>query len=461
MTLSNLAPAAILMAVGFSLLVVNGCANGAVSETPADASDALAAAGDPQRAAIPAPASAEAPAVETATPIVPAATASPTATAPPIIMFHGSPVMLPNYEVEELFLRSDVVARVRLIQVDELVDMSDNQYRARMAYKFDVLEWLRGGNGGSGPIWGIMDLKNAIGATEQEVRAAYRQYSERRSAGWDGREAIVFMDLYPDSATSRRYWLSRFLEDRGVEGHSLGTYKSWLPAASAGGASGASGDAEFFVEPRRVTPNGVSGHSVTPGETMSLANFRKLAAMSDADLRKRLKALQGFMQITPSSAIPAETGIRALAAVTTLDGVELRWDTPIGAPDVIGYRILRRAQADSEFIQLHDAPANGPPIYEDADVKPETKYIYRLRAYNADGDIADARVAITTVAELEPLDAPAAPAATPTPTPTATPAPAAAPSDGGAPTAPTPTPTPTATPTATPEPPPPGGVTGQ
>jgi len=34
----------------------------------------------------------------------------------------------------------------------------------------------------------------------------------------------------------------------------------------------------------------------------------------------------------------------------------------------------------------------------------ETKYIYRLRAYNVEGDIADARVAITTVAEIELLE---------------------------------------------------------
>ena len=126
-----------------------------------------------------------------------------------------------------------------------------------------------------------------------------------------------------------------------------------------------------------------------------------------------------------------------------------------------GYRILRRAQADSSFIQLADVVADGINTHYDdtLNIKPETKYIYRLRAYNADGDIADARVAITTVAELEPLHGPAAPTATPTAT--ATPAPAAAPSDGGAPPAPTPTPTATATPTATPEPPPPGGVTGQ
>ncbi len=141
------------------------------------------------------------------------------------------------------------------------------------------------------------------------------------------------------------------------------------------------------------------------------------------------------------STIPPETGLDSFFAATRVDeGISLIWGISGSAPNVTGYRILRRKQTDSEFIELANIPITEEGYYQDMrDILPETKYIYRLRAYGASGDIADARIAITTVAALEPLSGPAATAtstASPTPTqPTATVVPTAATPAAVAPTA--------------------------
>ena len=131
--------------------------------------------------------------------------------------------------------------------------------------------------------------------------------------------------------------------------------------------------------------------------------------------------MSGFMVVDES--LPSETGIDHLSARTRPNWIELIWQMSFNAPDVTGYRILRRKQTDSEFIELADIPITEEGYYRDMrDIQPETKYIYRLRAYGASGDIADARIAITTVADLEPLiNAAATPTATHTPMPTNTP----------------------------------------
>ena len=125
--------------------------------------------------------------------------------------------------------------------------------------------------------------------------------------------------------------------------------------------------------------------------------------------------------------MPLATGIHRLSATSVLDRakhswvpiVELYWDRIHDADNVLGHRILRRKQSDSAFIELADMPVDGDTFYEDMqDIQPETNYIYHLRAYGENGDIANARIAITTVAALEPLDAATA---TPTAVPMATP----------------------------------------
>ena len=375
----------------------------------------------------------------------------------------GATIASYRNKLEELILYADVVARVRLLDVEERIQTPGKReaYEAKMLFKFEVLEYLKGGNGSSpSPIWGQVYLEQAEGATEEEARWKAAYYWEHRNTYWDDRDAIVFMDILSSNAPSpQHYALGGITADLGhaLETYSLSASKWWLPSTSAGGVSGASDDEqEFLLEYPRSGASGASGNSAS---TVSTAQLKRLASLSDAALKRRINSLSGFMVVDES--LPSETGIDHLSARTKPNWIELIWQTSFNAPNVTGYRILRRKQTDSEFIELANIPITEEGYYQDMrDIQPETKYIYRLRAYGASGDIADARIAITTVAALEPLSGAAAthtPTASPTPPqPTATVVPTATPTNtpATAPTA-THTPAPTLTPT-----PPTGGVSG-
>lgn len=321
------------------------------------------------------------------------------------------------YELEELFLKTDVIARVRLLGVEEVIKSpgENEAYGAYMQFKFEALEYLKGGYGHS-PIWANVALEQAEGDTEEEARWKAKYYFERRNALDDDMDAIVFMWDNDLQMRQDHFGLGRFSSESG-ESYSLGAHGNWLPSMSAIEAAGASDEDEFFLE---YTRSGASGGSISAA-TVSMAHLRRLASLSDAALERRINSLSGFMVVDES--LPAETGIDHLSARTKPNWIELIWQTSFNAPNVTGYRILRRKQTDSEFIELANIPITEEGYYQDMrDIQPETKYIYRLRAYGASGDIADARIAITTVADLEPLSGAAAtPTATHTPQqPTAT-----------------------------------------
>ena len=345
------------------------------------------------------------------------------------------------YELEELFLKTDVIARVRLLGVEEVIKSpgENKTYGAYMSFKFEALEYLKGGYGHS-PIWANVALEQAEGDTEGEARWKAKYYFERRNALDDDMDAIVFMWDNDLQMRQDHFGLGRFSSESG-ESYSLGAHGNWLPSMSAIEAAGASDEDEFFLEYTRSGASGASGGSISAA-TVSMAHLRRLASLSDAALKRRINSLSGFMVVDES--LPSETGIDHLSARTRPNWIELIWQTSFNAPDVTGYRILRRKQTDSEFIELANIPITEEGYYQDMrDIQPETKYIYRLRAYGASGDIADARIAITTVAALEPLSggaATATPTASPTPQqPTATVVPTAA---TPATIAPTPTPYP-------------------
>ena len=360
-------------------------------------------------------------------------------------------------------LKTDVIARVRLLGVEEVIrSPGENEaYGAYMQFKFEALEYLKGGYGRS-PIWANVALEEAEGNTEEEARWKAKYYFERRNTRWDDRDAIVFMW---DNDIQRRpnyFGLGRFDSERG-ESYSLGKHRKWLPSTSSSGVAGASdGEQEFLLEHPGRGASGASGASNSTA-TVSTAQLRQLVSLSDAALERRINSLSGFMVVDES--LSSETGLDHLSARTKPNWIELIWQASVNARDVTGHRILRRKQTDSEFIELANVPITEEGYYRDTqDIQPETKYIYRLRAYGASGDIADARIAITTVAALEPLSGAAStstPTASPTPqqptatvVPTATPAAAPAPSHTPTPTAthtPSPTPTSTPEPTATPE----------
>ena len=375
--------------------------------------------------------------------------------APPIHM--GAPSPPPPrspYELEELFLKTDVIARVRLLGVEEVIKSpGENQaYGAYMQFKLQALEYLKGGYGRT-PIWANVALEQAEGDTEEEARWKAKYYFERLNARRDDMDAIVFMWDNDLQGRSDHFGLGRFNPERG-KSYSLEALGNWLPSISTSEVSGASADEQnFFLEHRGLDASG----ALKSPATVSMTQLRQLASLSDAALEKRINSLSGFMVVDASP--PPETGLDHLSARTKPNWIDLIWQASVNAPDVTGHRILRRNQTDSEFIELANIPIAQDGYYHDArDIQPETKYIYRLRAYGASGDLADARIAITTLAALEPLSGAAStstPTASPTPpqptatvVPTATPA--AAPDPSHTPT-PTTTHTPSPTPTSTPE----------
>ena len=332
-----------------------------------------------------------------------------------------------------------------------------------MRHEFEVLEYLKGSGGNK--IRGVVSLPEGhkVSSSEQEARSKLTYYMNIRNTQWDGKEAIVFLSEI-ENAPIDHYSLGQFLSDYHLESYLPSTYGGWYPAIPAqGGASGAGesqsgfllreqedvslGDWLAYDDPDYSVLSAATVSGQSGDVTLSLEEIKTLVGMTEAKLQERELSLYGLMIVveSPDTAISPSTHIEILAASSKPGGILLIWQTSLTESEIEGYRILRRKQTDSKFIELADVRWNGTLdyYYEDIqDIQPETKYIYRLRAYGASGDIADARIAITTVAALEPLSG-----AVDTHTPTASPTP------------PQPTATPTPAPTLTPTPPT-GGVSG-
>ena len=302
---------------------------------------------------------------------------------------------------------SGAIARVRLLDVEEKVhhpstDLTDKPYSVGMVFKFRVLEWLKGGNN-EAIIRGDIGIELADGNTEEEARWKAKYYFDARDSQFDNRDAILmFQDVPPDK--DNVYSIGCLCAN-----DSFSPWARWLPLASSSEVSGSGGEQRFlwrtYINPYK--PIGVAGQSEE--NTISLTALRRLAGLSKKDLDERSRSVSGYAVVNESP--PAEMDLDHFAAISRTRGsdswIDLVWAN-LGTADsgVEGYRILRRKQSDNDFIEVASVPADVvTSLYEDRrDIQPETKYIYRLRAYGANGDIADARVAITTVAELDPLD---------------------------------------------------------
>ena len=343
-------------------------------------------------------------------------------TPPPPPHHHTPPI---TYTLEESILKAGVVARVRLLGVEEEIRSpgANAAYGAYMEFKFEVLEYLKGGYGLS-PIWGYVYLEQAEGNTEEEARWKSKYFRQHRNSQWDDREAIVLMADIDKQNRKDHFGLGWFSPYSG-ESYRLIGEKKWLPAASASDVSGASDEQTFLLDYPR---SGIAGDLSAGVDLVSLAELRQLAALPYAKLHRRARDLREDRYSTTSPEdLPLATGIHRLSATSVLDRVnrswvpivKLYWDRTDDADSVLGHRILRRKRSDADFTELADAPADSDPFYQDTqDIQPETNYIYHLRAYGENGDIADARIAITTVAALEPMNvATATPTAVPTPTP--------------------------------------------
>lgn len=425
------------MALIIWITLLSGCGD---ARTTTDASDATATVVSP---AAPVIAHATATAISpTATPTIADATAAavqptpaPTAAqsalgvdetpvsaaawTPPRLMGN---VPLFRDSAEYLVLNSEVVVRARLRGVEERIvafgsdeyermehiyhinPTGDRVYVPLMAFELEVLEYLKGGNGNA-RIWGLVELHAADGNSEQEARAAYSYYLNRRDMRWDDREAIVFLsgEIVYEKIPAGHHYLGVFWSNPLVEDYLYGGFGKWYAEVLAeDGVAGIAGEQEFwFNDPDES--KGLRGMSGGAGEdVIGLADIKRLIGMSDAELDRRNESRTGVMYA--ASELSDATNLEHFVAISEVGKVIVTWGISGANPDVAGYRILRGKASGGEFVELAHMLVDGPDHYEDAyDIQPDAEYIYLLRAYGADGDIAEARVAVTTVAELEPL----------------------------------------------------------
>ena len=145
--------------------------------------------------------------------------------------------------------------------------------------------------------------------------------------------------------------------------------------------------------------------AVTPG-----SRYEYQVKARNAD---RLSAPSSSANATTAAAVvqvipPAPTG---LSAEATADGVALSWDDP-GDSSITGYQILRRLRdtdAPGVFAVLNEDTGDASTSFVDRAVTPGTRYIYRVKARNADGLSAQSSYARATAAELAVPGAPQPP----------------------------------------------------
>ena len=212
----------------------------------------------------------------------------------------SAPIQLGPLSLEERILEADVIAKVRIHSVipgAEPLDpndddvQSDDLYIGALVYTFEVLEYLKGSGGSQ--IEGIVHAGYAPGEYVSQREAAIRGDTllNRRNTGWDDRESIVFLRnndwILISTQQSDRYFFGT--QTNHGDGYTIasGNSKRWLPAASAGGASGASGsDQQRFLtdEPSGGSSRGVSGASAeTP--SMTLAELKARIAEIETEVK--------------------------------------------------------------------------------------------------------------------------------------------------------------------------------
>ena len=101
-----------------------------------------------------------------------------------------------------------------------------------------------------------------------------------------------------------------------------------------------------------------------------------------------------------------------LTSAVTHDMVTLSWDDP--QDDFItGYRVLRLNRAEDDLGEFHihvSSTGSAATSYLDSDVEPETRYVYRIRALNAQGESPRSGYTDADTPAAPEAPAPAAPA---------------------------------------------------
>ena len=211
--------------------------------------------------------------------------------------------------LDERITGADVIARVRLRSVSGVAEPSTGEtgYYAALEYRFNVLEYLKGSGGGE--LVAVGSYSGREYRTSGGASGLAQDLLNRRDTRWDDREAIVFLrdshSLMSSFQQADRYWLGSITiaTTYNIEGYTIASRhaKRWLPAASAGGASGSAstsrapggsgakassaGEQRFLLEVPTSVPSsetvasGASGQAA-PASTITLADMKaKIAAI--------------------------------------------------------------------------------------------------------------------------------------------------------------------------------------
>ena len=212
-----------------------------------------------------------------------------TVSPPPALGLGSGPEDFGPSSLEERIAGADVIARVRLRSVSSSAERraGDTGYYPALEHRFEVLEYLKGSGGGEFLAVGYAPGRRYETSQGAEARAS--DLRAGRDTRWDGREAIIFLtDAHPALPSSRqtdRYWLGTVSVDGRDDYYTIASRhdKRWLPAESAGGATGTSGDGQrFLLDVPGSASSGASGASGQAGAapTVTLREMKtKIAAI--------------------------------------------------------------------------------------------------------------------------------------------------------------------------------------
>ena len=384
----------------------------------------------------------------------PTATPTPTPTSTPTITptptptpwapkASHAPLHLRPFTIEDWILRSDAIARVKLLEVDDYIDTDETtsnhrrRHGAELWFEFEVLEYLKGS--GNSKIWGVANAPYYRVATKEEAKAVAKYIQDKRDTRWDDREAIVFLGnenaSMPSTSHPDRYALSFFIPGKIPEAsHSLESVGGWFPLTSPNGASGASGDQRLML----IDPDSNAVSHIAEDTKFWRNTWRALGAFESSDMTTMAVSDLKWLIANESELLRVEqekqiatvrnrTAPQELTATQTSAGIALRW-TFVEADlyFTTSYRISRKASGETEFTKISDVQPQWDVIYEDTTAtEPGVTYTYKVTAILKD-DIysrfntpfgeygGEAEVSITTANVYR--------TSTPTPTPATSPA---------------------------------------
>ncbi len=235
----------------------------------------------------------ETPVYPTATPEFHASSDTPTAT-PVIYEYPNVTWFVPASLEEQIYyaLRSDslIIVRASLQSVTAGAEPDKGAsapYRAVHKLRFTVHEYLEG----SGPNEILVVVRgDRTHTTEAAALAEAESNKSTRNASWDNRQAVLFVGLATPSASEsdassprKASFATLGNPEESAWDYTVDTLsRAWLPALTAGGATG-----------RASNPDFVTDGAVSPPPTISLSNLKAKIAGLTAEL-KAGEGIAGF-----------------------------------------------------------------------------------------------------------------------------------------------------------------------